>query len=358
MNKSSPLLHLRFLDGIRGLAALYVVLYHAQAMIREDLPRRVSIGLFPLELGRFSVTIFIVLSGYCLMLPIARSADQQLRGGFAEYIKRRSRRILPPYYAALVLSFLPIITFPHLHPYNVNKTLHTLNDFTYPTILSHLLLLDNMYVGWANKINSPMWSVATEFQIYLLFPSLLIPLWKRFGLIAMVVIGFIIGLIPFFVFHLSDLCSPWFLGVFATGVAGAVISFSDDNQVARLRESLPWDKVAAAIFLLFFVVILGVRITGSENAMRENFRWVLEMIVGLGTTCIIIYCTKHCVKQTDLGSPSDTKPWLLRLLESRVAITVGLFSYSLYLIHNPLLELVPLQGRIVRLRNGHFTQRF
>ena len=208
MDKSSFPIHFRFLDGLRGLAALYVVLYHAQTMLREDLPKRIWLGLFPLELGRFSVTIFIVLSGYCLMLPIARSANQRLNGGFAGYMKRRSRRILPPYYAALVLSLLLATVFPYLHPYNVGRTPGTLNDFTYSVILSHSLLLDNLSVGWASKINSPMWSVATEFQIYFLFPSLLIPLWRRFGLTAMVIIGFIIGLTPFLVFHLSDLCSP------------------------------------------------------------------------------------------------------------------------------------------------------
>src|ERR1041385_1529951 len=72
--------HLAYLDGLRGLAALYIVLYHAQSML-SGLPSKVDLGLSVITLGRFSVTIFIVLSGYCLMLPVASSHTQQLKGG-------------------------------------------------------------------------------------------------------------------------------------------------------------------------------------------------------------------------------------------------------------------------------------
>src|ERR1700689_2493356 len=100
--------HLNFLDGIRGATALYVVGHHILQWSfinykNERLPgwfRVVQVFKF----GHLAVGIFIVLSGFCLMLPVARSGNDRLTRGLTEFIKRRARRILPPYYAAFVLS--------------------------------------------------------------------------------------------------------------------------------------------------------------------------------------------------------------------------------------------------------------
>src|SRR5437660_75394 len=94
---------LDFLDGIRGLAALYVALFHV-SYARQSLPEPARHLTDWLQFGHYAVGVFIVLSGYCLMLPVARSADGRLRGGVGSYLRRRAWRILPPYYAALVLA--------------------------------------------------------------------------------------------------------------------------------------------------------------------------------------------------------------------------------------------------------------
>src|SRR5882672_5264093 len=105
----SPRLRLEYLDGLRGIAALYVVLFHSMVGFRGDvLPPALVSALKFMTYGHFSVAVFIVLSGYCLMLPVARSSDGRLSGGFAGYVKRRALRILPPYYAAVSISLLVI----------------------------------------------------------------------------------------------------------------------------------------------------------------------------------------------------------------------------------------------------------
>ncbi len=77
--------HYTHLDGIRGLAALFVVLYHTAAVAEtEDLSRYIAhLFWFIRSHGHYAVTVFIVLSGYCLMLPVAYREDGQLRGGSA-----------------------------------------------------------------------------------------------------------------------------------------------------------------------------------------------------------------------------------------------------------------------------------
>src|SRR3954467_13615802 len=101
----SAALRLEYLDGLRAVAAVYVVLFHAGlGFVDAERPvqgiaRTVQRGL---SLGHDAVAVFIVLSGYCLMLPVTRSpiAGQLVRG-IPHYIARRAWRILPPYFAAL-----------------------------------------------------------------------------------------------------------------------------------------------------------------------------------------------------------------------------------------------------------------
>ena len=69
-----PRIRLAYLDGLRGLAALYVVLFHVYqecSTMGEMSPMLLSLVRFLGE-GEIAVSIFIVLSGYCLMLPVAQ----------------------------------------------------------------------------------------------------------------------------------------------------------------------------------------------------------------------------------------------------------------------------------------------
>jgi peptidoglycan/LPS O-acetylase OafA/YrhL len=77
---------LEFLDGMRGLCAVYIALFHAELFngYREH-SEQYSLALKPLEfllsLGHYCVAVFIVLSGFCLAIPAALSPDNPLRGG-------------------------------------------------------------------------------------------------------------------------------------------------------------------------------------------------------------------------------------------------------------------------------------
>src|SRR5262245_54437637 len=94
---SSP--RLAFLDGLRGLAALYVVLHHAALEVSGgSFSRGSNLVRGLLRHGHFAVAVFIVLSGYCLMRPVAGDPLGRLRGGMWGYLGRRARRILPPYF--------------------------------------------------------------------------------------------------------------------------------------------------------------------------------------------------------------------------------------------------------------------
>lgn len=101
--------HLSWLDQIRGIAALYVACHHAvrQVIITGEHAHDPLYRLIQLAtgFGHYAVDIFIVLSGYCLMLPLIR---KQHFGSILNFYIRRTVRIVLPYYGALFVTLILI----------------------------------------------------------------------------------------------------------------------------------------------------------------------------------------------------------------------------------------------------------
>jgi peptidoglycan/LPS O-acetylase OafA/YrhL len=332
---STPRVRLDYLDGLRGLAALFVLLHHAHAELDY---RYAAEGLKPwlsatkvLSWGHFSVSVFIILSGYCLMLPVARSRTGELRGGFADYIWRRARRILPPYYVALAFSLIIIWLYPALRYASSPDWNLPLKAFTPGILLSHALLIHNFSPGWINSIDLPMWSVATEWQIYFIFPVILLPVWRRWDIGALVAVGFLMGWIPrWLALRSLDGACFWFIGLFAQGMAAAQISFSADPRIARLRDGFRWGLISAFSWAGVFAAGLLL----SRYGVVKEYRWLTDFFVGLAAASMIVACTKRITDHA--GEPY---PILLKVFNHRWAVALGVFSYSLYLVHYPLLAL-------------------
>src|SRR5665213_1519018 len=69
---------------------------------------------------------------------------------------------------------------------------------------------------------TPMWSIALECQIYVVFALLLVPVWRRFGPWAQLAVALAIGLAPQLLFRGAlAYTAPWLLGLFAMGVVAA-----------------------------------------------------------------------------------------------------------------------------------------
>jgi len=316
-------LRLDYLDGLRALAAVYVVLFHAGvcfpvgelSFVFKNLRRAFSFG-------HDAVAVFIVLSGYCLMIPAARR-DGHVAHGVRAYFSRRAWRILPPYYATLAASLLFIAAFPSFSAHSDTIWDDTYPAFTLGSIGSHLLLVHNWFPAWVNTINGPLWSVATEWQIYFFFPFVLLPVWRRFGALATVCAGFAIGALPIgFVPTAASKSASWYLGLFACGMVAAAVGFSARPADLRLRERVPWLWVFVGLLVC---CLLGVSVFIS--------RWFVyaplsDALVGATTASALVYLTAR--------ARSDApRPLVLRVLESRPLVTLGHFSYSLYLTHLP-----------------------
>ena len=329
LGNDQPRLHLRFLDGLRGLAALYVLLFHAQMMtVQMENYRWVSpvvvCGTRWLEYGHYAVAMFIVLSGYCLMLPVARSGGN-LVGGFRQYLIRRARRMLPPYYAALVLSL--IINFVYkVVSIHFGASSHKQEGSILTDALTHLFLVHNLSRNYSHSINSAMWSVATEWDIYFLFPILLLPIWRKFGSVAVISIGLLAGLLPIAILPSSDnfaWACPWYISLFAMGMVGAAVM--SRNSASTQDQRLPFYWLSGA-FAICCVLLAPRRAIDHDGGSA-----LTDILAGLAAICVIAGSAQ--IVQNNFIPRSV----VLRILESRPAVQLGVFSYSIYLIHLPIL---------------------
>lgn len=336
IGKDTPKPHLTYLDSVRGLAALVVVLHHAYGFAfgaREAGLPHVLVALYHKFLyAHYAVDVFIVLSGYCLMIPVAKSGTQRLVGGFRQYLQRRARRILPPYYAALGLSLLGI-AFVRLwqvwgHPETETSTLGSV-----PGLIAHLLLVHNLSSAWEGGINPVLWSVATEWQIYFVFPLLLLPLWRRCGMALTWAICVLLTTGPYLISHSHTLegACPWYVSLFAAGMGAALVNFSGAAWAVRLRSRLPWRVLPV---LLGIAALVALHMFSGMQA-----HWIEDPVLGLLVAGFLAYATQTLTNKTSPQKDSSGAR-VLALLNAAPLVRLGSFSYSLYLMHHPILTLL------------------
>jgi peptidoglycan/LPS O-acetylase OafA/YrhL len=323
---AKPRLRLQFLDGLRGLSALYVAIYHVCHSRAAMSPIWVHATNWT-RFGHYGVDVFIVLSGYCLMMPVARAADGRMRKGSLDFFRRRARRLLPTYYAALAATLLLIVIscrMKHSHGFVDGEGLPV---FAAGNLLSHVLLYYNV-TRWCGSINGVLWSVATEWQIYFFFPFFLLPIWRRFGAWTAIVAGFALGLVPHYALpqaYRADQAYLWLLGLFALGMAGASLVHSVRESDQRLRDRVPWGVLAIVLSAAFWATI-----TLLPARWRSVLGWETDALMGAATFSFVVYCA-CCATH-----PHGHRPAILRLLENRWTVLLGGFSYSLYLMHLPI----------------------
>jgi peptidoglycan/LPS O-acetylase OafA/YrhL len=319
---------LDFLDGIRGAAALYVVCHHiAKHLPLEHASRAVRLLALLLNFGHYAVSVFIVLSGFCLMLPIVRG-DGRLRGGVGRFFQRRAKRILPPYYLAMALSLALIATL-------IGTKTGTWWDGSVPVtphaVITHLLLVQDYFDS--TRINHVFWSVATEWHIYFLFPLLLL-LFRRLGSGRATAVGVSVAYLCS-VLTIRQNLHIEMLGQFILGMFGATLAYSREPRVLAWRDRAPWGTI----------VVLAAALTAVLGALGHRLYGItiyLEPLVGIGTVALILHALR--------SGPNSVRS----ALSWRPALALGGFSYSLYLIHAPLIQLFWQYG-IAPLHRGTAT---
>lgn len=314
--------HLACLDYFRGVAILGVVACHAigprlsyfathvhQAFLHFVL---LLAGRF-FDLGGLGVAIFFVVSGFCIHLSHLRSRES----GFFTFYIRRVFRIYPAYLVSLFLflAILPPVNFRENGTAPVSSQID---------LALHLLLAQNLLPQTLSSINPAYWSLAIEFQLYLLFPALLY-ISNRIGwreaLIVMAA-GEIASRLASITgrFWMEDLYQPWRwmsispLGFWFSWSIGAIIA-----EAWVKKQPLPFRAGPLPLWLWPFIIACSASIPYLADFCFP--------ITALATGRFLVFFLSHDPEATDIGAPN---------IGLRILSFFGAISYSLYLLHQPL----------------------
>ena len=300
---TSPSNHYPFLDGVRGVAALAVVFFHAA--VSDQLPAvDGGIGGFIWNTlfmrGFLGVAVFFVLSGFVISHSLRRGVSTA--GDYGNFMFRRLVRLNPPYWAAIVVA----IAF-HALAVVVNG-----EDFTpggeplSASRLIHHIFYTQELAGFLN-INDVFWTLALELQFYLA-----------------------LGLIVWAMTHLSNLfgaetyeVAGWVLS------AGALLAAFTDSDLERATTLPPiFYSFAVGILINWYwrkelsLVCVGTFLTGV--GVLSFFSEDVAFSRAVALSGLVLLVALHT---------GSVQTWL----SSRPFQFLGRVSYSLYLVHVPIL---------------------
>lgn len=334
------------LESLRGGAVLLVFFFHISGMAAPIGPDPGPLFSF-IYAGHTGVTLFFVLSAFLLSRPFIVAARGGRAASWRLFWSRRALRILPLYACAVVIGTT-------LHAESAADLLHA---------VPYLLFLDAVPGVGVNLIPYSVvwWSLATEAQFYVVLPLAALCFQSRVGrLLGLVVLaswalaytGYLLGEFPFWVSHnrialLIDLGCSLFgrAPAFALGVLAAWAYDRYGRVVADWGARSSWVRFGAADALLFAVLLaLGellsrVYVMSYFKAELEWHQWhLLESLLWAAVVLLVVTL------------PLRTKV----LFSNRLLGSVGLISYSVYMIHYPVLYkvLLPVSGVMIRMPVG------
>jgi peptidoglycan/LPS O-acetylase OafA/YrhL len=317
------------LESLRGLAILLVVSYHMGLLeIGTTIdPASIPYPLSFVRAGHTGVSLFFVLSAFLLSQPFIAEARGGRRVVRRRYCARRVLRILPLYYTAVVLVAV----------YEANHVRDLLNGIPY-------LFFLNPVPPTLGQFSRPWWSLAPEAQFYLVLP--LVPFLVRSRVGIMVGIGFVVvyGLwlfgYPQLGHTLQELSAyrTWLshslLGqgpVFLCGVLAAWLYQRHGPAIRAALEANPLarfggaDLVFVAVLAALCVLLHAVTIVGPVRLDFSPLQ-VWHALEGALWAMVVLLI---------LLAPLRTKP----ILANGGLERLGTVSYSLYLVHGPVIVL-------------------
>ena len=304
------------IDGLRAIAVLSVLLYHAEFVVAGE---KLFSG------GFIGVDIFFVISGFLITRIIANDieAGQFSLVGFYE---RRARRILP----ALLLVVLATVPFAYVYLMPAQ-----LVEYAW-SIVSTLLFYSNIFFWWAGEqyaadasLLKPLlhtWSLSVEEQFYIFFPPLMVLLAWRPKVNRLVVLGALVVV--------SLLGAHWF-----SSVNGSANFFMTPSRI--------WELGAGVILAL----ASNQKVSGLKTFQRDLVQGVCLALIGAFIlfandqiqhpslyTAIAVFAVLPLIF---IPNPDGL---VFRVMASTPMVKIGLISYSLYLWHFPIFAFARVSG--------------
>lgn len=336
----SARIYLDSLTGLRGLAALWVAVWHVWGFVGKPQYKielwNMQLDLTPIvRTGWAGVDLFFVLSGFVLGLAYCQAwLGNRPPVRTPEYFRRRLLRVLPAFYAQIAILLLIMLMS--------GQQLPAVGD-----VLTQLLMVHNIFGEPSSQLNPVYWTLPVEFDFYLLLPLLVLLVspsrWVWLWVASIVVVL----LYRYLLFHyqVHDVSTgqkvwwmnqlPGRLDQFVSGMFAAwLYSLIREkgyarSRIYRWRGLLLIVAVSALVVLAWF--IHRIQPIGAVNTAGLTYwggHWSLfiwHSLFGFAVALLVLVAA--------LGSRVTDF-----LLGNRWAMYLGLISYSLYLWHFPLVK--------------------
>lgn len=306
---------IKSLEGGRGLAALIVALYHL----------RIGIDHFSLiRNGYLFVDLFFVLSGF--VMCAAYGSTLRTTGDFRSFLIRRIGRLYPLLIFSTLVFILAenaIIFAKHMaFAYGYGHLLNNPGNLEYaiPTaaeILATITLTHGMGLFDRLILNTPSWSISTEFYTYFLFAAICLALTVRQRIASFILLS-IVGCV---------------ISVWASSTVHACLT---EKGCLSLTNDFGFLRCIYSFFLGTLVFYISQRVRIGAGVLQAAGMLSLTLLLAyvdtvywLGFLFPLSFALLILAVCTDKG-------WLSSLLKWQPLQVLGLRSYSIYLLHMPL----------------------
>jgi peptidoglycan/LPS O-acetylase OafA/YrhL len=318
---------LAFVDALRGLAILGVILVHVSQMNTgiPDSWARIAAQ------GRFGVQLFFIASAFTLLLSMAAHNPDEL-SPIRNFFIRRIFRIVPLFYCGMVF-------YPLLYAF-----FHRSDDITLFGFIATATFINGWFPEWINRVVPGGWSIAVEMTFYLLLPVF----YRRIRSLASAIIFACLSIIS---------CIP-----FSLLVGNALRGFYPQNMVAIFIEL--WLPAQIPIFLfgcIFYHLYRLRQRTAAAGPRVGAAKWQAVSLIALAG--YILWATSQTGSNPLLpthilcGAALILVAYALSihslcLFVNPVMVYIGKASYSGYITHFVVIDLV---SRVLRHLNPRST---
>ena len=330
------------IDIVRAVAILIIVFYHAYVLTGNPYSGS-FLNQFLVLGGEVGVTLFFVISGFGIYLSLA-SDDGKGQLTYISFLRRRVVRILPQYYVCCVVLLL------------FSEQASLLSKAGFPHLITHALLIHNLWPSTNGSINGALWTMGTVFQFYLL-SVLLYRAMKRKPILTLVASVAVSVLCKYLIYHVGlapkgvDSVLYFIYGrqlvpALDNFMAGMFLSWllkrREDRQCSAGRQwlnFLPFVVGAAALVLW----MMPVSRYGLYGDFPLAYIWHSVLALLLGVT--VYFFSRLPLR---FGSPL-----------SKGLLFVSRNQYGIYLWHMPLIKtLLGYSAAVQGLLNHSFAAAF
>ena len=307
--------HIPAIDGLRAIAVISVVLYH--------------LGISWIPGGFLGVDLFFVISGYVITRLILDSIESANGLDIKEFYAARVRRLFPGLVVLLIVTSVAIALFA---PDAIRRFINDVPFVLTGTNNWHLVALNQDYFQAIGRppLLQHTWSLAVEFQFYLIWPIILLFVWRRFGKRvvrrAALVIATFSGTALFLFSLQADNTTAGRIShiYFGTDTHSLGLFLGSALAVSWIPRNLTRDITQRAqdfidgIGVLGFIGLLCIFLfIDQSNATLYQIAFPLAGLFGCATIVSIVHPASRF-------SP---------LLSNRVFLWIGQRSYGIYLWH-------------------------